>query len=123
MAAPESPLGPLGEKIAGRALTDAGCRILARNFRIEGGEIDLIVEDGDAIVFVEVKTRHADDLADPEQNVNAPKQRRMMKAARVWLEQHRYPQSAYRFDVVAVVVPPDGPPRVRRIVEAFIPDR
>jgi putative endonuclease len=57
-------LGARGERIAAAFLTDAGLRLLDRNWRCRDGELDIVARDGDALVFCEVKTReeHARDL-------------------------------------------------------------
>ena len=116
-------LGRAGEKAAAKFLKRAGHRILSRNYDAPGGELDLVTRDGACIVFVEVKTRRDDDAADPEINITATKQRHMMRAAQYWLRAHGEPESAYRFDAVSIVMPEKGEPRIRHIIEAFIPSR
>jgi putative endonuclease len=119
----EQKLGQAGEETARRFLKGSGYQILARNFRCPVGEIDLICREAKSIVFVEVKTRSDDALADPETNINPSKQRRMERAAKVWLSEHRWPDCAYRFDAVSVIMPLVGEARVRHIREAFVPTR
>ncbi len=114
-------LGRAGEEIARRFLKGNGLRILARNYACPCGEIDLICRDKDCIIFVEVKTRLDDAAADPEANVTPTKQRHLERAARFWLEKHGWPEYAYRFDVVSVIMPAGEGPRVRHIREAFLP--
>jgi putative endonuclease len=116
-------LGAAGEKLASDFLRKAGYKILARNYVCPNGEIDLICFGDNAIVFVEVKTRADDDAADPEANITPAKQKQMERAARQWLSSHRQPDCAWRFDAVSVVMPPTAEPRVRHIIEAFIPRR
>ena len=62
MASPRARLGAQGESIAAAHLEASGLKIMARNFRTRYGEIDLIAEDGDTLVFVEVKTRRGGSL-------------------------------------------------------------
>lgn len=119
----EQLLGKAGEKAACRFLRRGGYHILARNFACPLGEIDLICRHADGIVFVEVKTRSDDSAADPEANITPGKQRRMERAAQAWLAQHRWPDCAYRFDAVSVIIPSLGEARVRHICEAFLPSR
>ena len=59
MRTPEQRLGELGERLAAEYVQKKGMRILEHNYRIRGGEIDLIAQDGDEVVFIEVKTRVA----------------------------------------------------------------
>ncbi len=116
-------LGATGEKAAEKFLRAAGFRILTRNYTCPAGELDLICLDGSTIVFVEVKTRASDDLADPEANITPAKMRKLTQVARAWLTAHRHPDCSYRFDAVSVVLGPDKEPACRHIIEAFIPSR
>jgi putative endonuclease len=117
----EQKLGKAGEQAACRFLKGLGYHLLARNFGCPSGEIDLICREADCIVFVEVKTRSDDSPADPEANITTGKQRRMERVAKVWLARHRWPDCAYRFDAVSVIMPSIGEARVRHIREAFLP--
>jgi len=114
-------LGAAGEKAARDFLRRAGYKILETNFRCPQGEIDLIALDGETIVFVEVKTLAADHAADPEDKIDYHKQRKLMQVARAWLTKHRYPERAYRFDAVAVVMASDETPQIKHIEESFVP--
>jgi len=116
-------LGRAGEKIARRFLKKQGFRILAANYECPAGEIDLIGYRDDCIVFFEVKSRASDAAAPPEDNITPTKRRHIVKAARYWLAAHRHPDCAYRFDAVSIVIPPEGEPTVRHIIEAFTPSR
>ena len=80
-----------------------GLSLVRRNFRARGGEIDLIMRDGDSVVFVEVRARTGSSHGLAIETVDARKQARLIYAARLWLTQH--PQDAerpLRFDVVAL---------------------
>ncbi len=121
MTGPRQELGAAGEKAAGKYLRRRGYKILERNFSCRLGEIDLICYHDDCIVFVEVKSLSDDAAGDPEDRINRAKQRRLERTARWWVEARGRPDCAYRFDAVSVVLDGDGPPRVRHIVEAFVP--
>ncbi len=116
-------LGAIGESLAVRFLKKAGHSILARNYICPLGEIDIITFQNGAVVFVEVKTLSDDRLANPEEHITPAKQRQLCRVAQHWLAAKRRPNCAYRFDAVSVVVPADGEPRVRHIIEAFIPNQ
>ena len=116
-------LGQLGEAHAERYLAGRGLRRIARRFRTPAGEIDLVMRDGATIVFVEVKTQTDDRLGDPHERVTRPKQKRLIRAARWFLNQKGWHDAACRFDVVAVIAPPGAAPRVEHFRDAFMPNR
>src|SRR5208283_1960198 len=70
-------LGKKGEEMAQAYLREKGYRLLERSYRCKLGEADLIMQDGDTIVFVEVKTRSSASFETPEQAVNARKQKKL----------------------------------------------
>jgi putative endonuclease len=96
------PLGRRGERAAEKYLRLNGYRIVARNFRATGAEIDLVAMDGDTLVFVEVKTRRSRDAGAPEEAVDERKPTRMRRAAQVFATRYRADDSTMRFDIVAV---------------------
>lgn len=106
---PRLRLGALGEDAAVALLRSGGYRIVARNHRCPRGEIDVIAEKGDLLVFVEVRTRATSAFGGPEETVGARKQRRVIAAARDYLARRRGPAKAARFDVIAVIDGPRGP--------------
>ena len=121
--------GPRGERLATRHLRRAGCKVLARNYRCPVGEADIIVLDPstkselgvESVAFVEVKTRGDDEGVAPESAVDRRKRRQLTRVARYYLSHHDVEDRRVRFDVVAVVLPPDGKPRIRHIPDAFEP--
>jgi len=95
-------LGGKGEDAAARLLASKRYRILDRNWRQGRLELDLVCEDGDVLVFVEVKTRTADTLGSPADGMSRAKRSSLIKAARCWLAAHNAWERACRFDVVCV---------------------
>ncbi|HZR07838.1 MAG TPA: YraN family protein [Myxococcales bacterium] len=108
-ATSRSRLGARGEDAAVELLRAGGYRIVARNHRCPRGEIDVIAEKDDLLVFVEVRTRATSAFGGPEETVGARKQRRVIAAARDYLAQRRGRAKAARFDVIAIVDGPQGP--------------
>jgi len=93
-------LGAEGERRAADHLTARGYRIVGRNVRAGGVEMDLIVRRGSLVVFVEVKTRRAGGPVSGEDAVDARKRLRLVRGAAAWMHaQPRRIQRA-RFDVV-----------------------
>jgi putative endonuclease len=117
---PFDPLGQRGENLAAKYLRNQGYKILLRNYKNKGGEIDIIARDDKTIVFVEVKTR-TDDSPTPEEQVNEPKQHQITKAAKIYMSRFGVPPPPARFDVVAIVWPQGREPIIRHIPGAFGP--
>ena len=95
-------LGAFGERVAAAHLEAKGYRIRARNFRCREGEIDIVAEDGDCLVFVEVRTRRGDAFGTPAESVTAAKERRLLTVAQAYLQEHPDVPPNQRIDVVAV---------------------
>jgi len=95
-------LGREGEARAAAYLAARGYRIVERNVRAGGVEIDLVVTQPGLLVFVEVKTRRSRRFGAPEEAVDARKQARLVRAAMSWLQSHQVHPRRLRFDVVTV---------------------
>ncbi len=100
------PPGGFGEEAAARYLEQKGYAILARNYRVRGGELDIVARDGPVLVFVEVKQRRDADFAPAADAVDAFKRKRLLRAAQGYLDEHRETAPA-RVDVIEVYT---GPP-------------
>ena len=104
-----------GELRARRHYRLRGYRILAENAWAAGNEVDLVVRRGRSVVFCEVKQRGREDFGAPADHVGAEKQRRVRRAAEVWLAAHPELDGLdVSFDVVSV-----GPDGLRRTRDAF----
>jgi len=113
-------LAKWGEKRAQKHLRKQGCTILARNYLCKTGELDLVCADPDGtIVFVEVKTRTAEDFAEPEDSVTASKKQRLSRAAQYFLQTRKIENRPCRFDIVAIVLDQTGPEVIRHYKGAF----
>jgi putative endonuclease len=108
-------IGDAGEEVAARHLAAQGLAVLARNFRVKGGEIDIVCRDGDTTVFVEVRRRARADFGGAGASITPAKQKRLILAARHWLARHGEP--ACRFDCVLL----DGD-RLEWLKDAFRPE-
>ena len=92
--------GAAAETRAAEFLVRQGLLILERNFRVKGGELDLIARDGLTTVFVEVRQRASSDYGGAAASITRTKQRRLILAARHWLQRHG--ECACRFDCVLI---------------------
>lgn len=95
-------LGRQGEALAASYLETRGYRILARNFRVRGAELDIVAEKNGTLVFVEVKTRRTGRYGSPGQAVGCRKQQKIIFAARCFLRQNDREDCFCRFDVIEV---------------------
>jgi len=111
-------LGRQGEALAEAFLRARGYRTLARNFRCRAGEIDLVVQDGDVVVFVEVRSRRGDRAGTPLESVDGRKQAQVVRVARHFLAARGLGERDARFDVVAVRFDAE-PPAVEHVPNAF----
>lgn len=93
--------GKAAEAEAEGCLAAKGYRILERGWRTPFGEVDLIAQDGETLVFVEVKARSSSSFGPAESAVDRRKQRRIVKAALAYLQRRRE-EHPVRFDVVAI---------------------
>lgn len=113
-----SDLGRLGEDAAERLYRGRGFRVLDRNYRCTGGEIDLVMGRGSLVVFCEVKTRRTDRWGEPSEAVHYAKQARLRRLAAIWLSERKPGAVEIRFDIVGVIVR-RGRIELRHIPDAF----
>ncbi len=103
MAGDRAAKGRRGEEAAAAFLEAEGWAVVERNFRQRGGEIDLIVERGGILAFVEVKSWSRAGPEDLERSIGREKRRRIFETAKIFLSRHRkYNDRSVRFDVVLV---------------------
>lgn len=110
--------GRAAEDLAARYLERQGCRVVARRYGRRGGEIDLVVDDGGVLAFVEVRARRSERYGAPIATVTARKRRRIIGTARKFLAERGWRGRRCRFDVVAVQLR-DGSARVQWVCDAF----
>lgn len=94
--------GDYGEELACKFLKDNKYKILERNYRISGGEIDIVAKDKDYLVFVEVKTRYSHDFGTPEESITPWKIKALLKTALFYIQKINWGDKGYRLDLVTV---------------------
>ena len=100
-------LGEWGEAEALRYLETLGYSFIGRNYRVPEGEIDLVMQDGDIVVFIEVKTRISESFGTPEESISKAKRQRLHRAAWAFLQEHDILDASWRIDVVAIEAAPN----------------
>jgi putative endonuclease len=117
---PRQVLGAAGEQLARRHLERRGYRFVAANWRRPYGELDLVMRDGDVLVFVEVKTRSGQRLVTAEESLTPAQARRLLRGAQYFLAERAELASLFwRIDLVAITLEPTGAvSRLTHIVDA-----
>ena len=94
-------IGNEAEQQACKHLQSQGLILLDKNFSTKAGEVDLIMRDGETLVFIEVRYRKNTDFGGAAASITPKKQQRIIKASLAYQQKH-CPQSSMRFDVVAI---------------------
>lgn len=97
-------VGKYGEDRACEYLANQGFQILARNFRCREGELDIVAQEGNTLVFVEVKTRTSVAAGHPFEAITALKQARIRRLAAEWCQRHQVSRVQVRLDAIAVIL-------------------
>jgi putative endonuclease len=105
-------VGRFGERVAAQRLVAEGMVLLDRNWRCELGEVDLVLRDGEVLVFCEVKTRSSTAYGHPLEAVGPAKGARLRRLAARWLEEHDLRPREVRVDLVGVLLSGRGPAQV-----------
>jgi putative endonuclease len=106
-------VGAIGEKLAADFLKKRGYKISQRNFRCREGEIDIIAQKDECLVFVEVRTKKNTAFGTPEESVTLSKREKLISLANAYIQAYNKPPQSWRIDVVAVELTPDN--RVSRL--------
>ena len=117
--AEHNDFGNQAENAARNYLAQNGYNILARNYRYDRAEIDLICQKGNTTVFVEVKARHSVYYGHPEEAVTPAKERLLLRAADNYIARNKL-EGQYRFDIISVIGSGEKL-SIKHIEDAFFP--
>jgi putative endonuclease len=106
-------IGKWGEETAVTYLTERGYEILARNVRTPYGEIDIVAKQGDALIFVEVKTRTSSTMGLPEESITPRKRQHMISTAEHYAAE--YEIDHWQIDVISI----EGKPNLQPTITYF----
>ncbi len=101
-------IGQSGEDIATEFLRKQGYKIVARNFRIRNGEVDIIATCDNTLIFIEVKTRTGDKFGEPQEAISFRKLRSLLNVAQYYKLTHKNIPEAMRIDGIFIKFSPDG---------------
>lgn len=109
--------GKLGEKLATQFLRKRGYRIRETNFRCREGEIDIVAQQKDFLVFVEVRTKSNLDFGVPEESITQSKKERLISSALSYISTHKNLPPLQRIDVVAIEIDERGKAKRIELIE------
>ena len=112
-------LGVKGENYAIEFLQNINYKIIEKNWRFGKDEIDIIATHSNKIIFIEVKTRSNDGIADPEDAVTKKKQKNIVRAADYYINSKNINTEA-RFDIISIIID-NNKPKFNHIIDAFYP--
>jgi putative endonuclease len=115
-------VGEAAEQRALAFLQERGLRLIEANYYCRQGEVDLIMEEGEDLVFVEVRYRADTRFSHPFETIGPEKQRRIAAAARHYLAARAVEDRSIRFDTVAVIGPGERP-AIEHVRDGFRPER
>lgn len=105
MTTEKQNIGKLGEDIAAKYLENHNYSILERNYRKPWGEIDIVAQQSQELVFIEVKTQNQKFEWRPEENVTWHKKRQLSRIVSTYLKEHKIPENQnWRIDVLAIIL-------------------
>ena len=110
-------VGKLGEKLARKFLKKRGYHIRETNFRCREGEIDIIAQKKDCLVFIEVRTKSNSDFGTPEESITLAKKKRLIALASAYINTHQSLSSLWRIDVVAIEIDQNGKTKRIELIE------
>jgi putative endonuclease len=109
--------GKLGEKAAQKFLKKHGYCIRETGFRCRYGEIDIVAQQKDYLVFVEVRTRSGPDFGTPEESITQAKKKKLIASAWTYANSHQNLPPLWRIDVVAIELDEKGKPKRIELIE------
>jgi putative endonuclease len=114
-------LGQRAESLAAAYLEERGYAIVVRNWRRPEGELDLVVAGEGVCIFVEVRSRTGIERGHALETVNASKRARVIRSARLYLDEEKPQAAAFRFDVIGVTFSAEdgSPPQIVHVEDAF----
>ena len=116
---PTQPFGRYGEELARAYLEKASYQIITTNWHCPLGEIDIIAQKDNILVFVEVRSRHAENTEASFESVNTRKQTKLAALASDYIDTHHLDDTTWRIDVIGVAIPRSGKAIIEHIEDAL----
>ena len=116
---PTQPFGRYGEELARTYLESANYKIITTNWRCSLGEIDIIAQKDNTLIFVEVRSRHAETTESSFESVNKRKQTKLATLANAYINTYNLDEMVWRIDVIGVAIPHNGRAIIEHIEDAL----
>jgi len=116
---PTQPFGRYGEQLAVNHLRAKGYVIVTTNWRCSLGEIDIVAQKDNILVFVEVRSRHNESTEASFESINIRKQNKLAALANGYIDAHQLEDQVWRIDVIGVAVPKVGQAIIEHIEDAL----
>lgn len=116
---PNQPFGRYGEQLVVTYLENGGYQIITTNWRCSFGEIDIVARKDKMLVFVEVRSRHAENTEASFESVNKRKQKKLAALANEYIDMHKLDDVLWRIDVIGVAVPRSGKAIIEHVEDAL----
>jgi putative endonuclease len=112
-------VGNLGENLAAEYLRSKGYQILERNWLCRYGELDIVAQEDEKLVFCEVKSIHGENLEGAFANLTSQKVKKVLKAVHYYLAAKNLEEMLWRFDAIAVVMPSNADALIEHVEDAL----
>lgn len=116
---PTQPFGRYGEQLVAQYLATNGYQIIETNWRCSVGEIDIVAQKENTLVFVEVRSRHAENTEPSFESVNKRKQAKLAALANAYIDAHNLDETEWRIDVIGVAMPRSGKAIIEHVEDAL----
>jgi putative endonuclease len=116
---PTKSFGQYGEQLAVDYLTQRGYSIVTTNWHCKAGEIDIVAQKDNLLVFVEVRTRSADTTEGAFESITPRKQKRMIAAVQTYLSEKEQEALDWRVDAIGIAIPRSGTPIIEHAEDAL----
>ncbi len=116
---PTQPFGRYGEQLVADYLEESGYAIVTTNWRCSLGEIDIVAKKENILVFVEVRSRHAENTEPSFESINKRKQSKLAALAHEYVDIHNLHDVMWRIDVIGVAIPRSGKAIIEHVEDAL----
>ena len=116
---PTQPFGRYGEQLVAAYLGNNGYQIIETNWRCTVGEIDIVAQKENILVFVEVRSRHAENTEPSFESINKRKQTKLSALANKYIDAHNLDTVIWRIDVIGVAIPRSGKAIIEHVEDAL----